>query len=71
MQEIEADKEWLKKSGSEARAVKKSFMQEHYPGLVAQFLQKQKSGATKQTQANKQKADAKVRTSFSLLWFYR
>ena len=60
MQEIEADKEWLKKSSSEARAVKKSLMQEHYPELVSEFLQKQKSGATKQTQANKKKAAAKV-----------
>lgn len=60
MQEIEADREWLKKSGAEARAVKKSLMQEHYPNLVAEFLQKQKSGAPKQTQANKKKAAAKV-----------
>lgn len=60
VQEIQADKEWLKKSNSEARAVKKSLMQEHYPELVSEFLQKQKSGATKQTQANKKKAAAKV-----------
>ena len=63
LQDIEADKEWLKKSGSEARAVKKSLMQRHHPELVSEFLQKQKSGATKQTQANKKKAAAKVRAA--------
>ena len=60
LQDIEADTEWLKKCGSEARAVKKSLMQQHHPELVSEFLQKQKSGATKQTQANKKKAAAKV-----------
>ena len=60
VQTVEADKVWLKKSASEARAVKMSLVQQHYPQLVSDFLQKEKSGASKQIQVNKKKADAKV-----------
>ena len=60
MQVVETDNEWLKKSASEARAVKMSLVQQHYPQLVSEFLQKEKSGASKQIQVNKKKADAKV-----------
>ena len=69
-QVIEADKEWLKKSASEARAVKMSLLQQHHPQLVSDFLLKQKSGAAKQIQTNRKKADAKVKPAASqcLAW---